>query len=262
MQLGEPIDTLAQPVAAVAPDNAGRPFAVFDIDGTVIRWQLYHAIVDELARQGHIAAEIHQQIRDARMTWKSRRHSGSFSDYEQTLVDAYHAALTDLPVDAYIAAVDHVFETYKDQVYTFTRDLIHDLKEQGYWLFIISGSQQEVIQKLGDYYGFDDVVGTRYEQQAGRFTGQREGVIQRKADILQQLIDKYELSLAGSIAVGDTGSDIAMLEMVEQPIAFNPNHQLFDHARQSGWRVVIERKNMIYNLEPHDGSYLLAKTND
>ena len=26
-----------------------RPFAVFDIDGTIIRWQLYHALADELA---------------------------------------------------------------------------------------------------------------------------------------------------------------------------------------------------------------------
>ena len=34
-------------------------FAVFDIDGTLIRWQLYHAIADELAKSGHIDAETY-----------------------------------------------------------------------------------------------------------------------------------------------------------------------------------------------------------
>ncbi len=28
-----------------------QPFAVFDIDGTIIRWQLYHALADELAKE-------------------------------------------------------------------------------------------------------------------------------------------------------------------------------------------------------------------
>ena len=36
----------------------GRPFAVFDIDGTLIRWQLYHSIADTLARLGHIEPKL------------------------------------------------------------------------------------------------------------------------------------------------------------------------------------------------------------
>ena len=51
-----------------------------------------------------------------------------------------------------------------------------------------------------------------------------------------------------------------MLSTVEQPIAFNPTKQLFEHARTYGWRIVLERKNMVYELEPRDGSYILAQT--
>jgi phosphoserine phosphatase len=50
-----------------------------------------------------------------------------------------------------------------------------------------------------------------------------------------------------------------MLSIVEQPLAFNPTKELFSHARKSGWRVVIERKNMTYELESQNGSYILAK---
>lgn len=51
-----------------------------------------------------------------------------------------------------------------------------------------------------------------------------------------------------SYGVGDTASDISMLEIVDRPIAFNPNHQLYDHARKAGWRIVVERKDMVYDL--------------
>jgi phosphoserine phosphatase len=36
--------------------------------------------------------------------------------------------------------------------------------------------------------------------------------------------------------------------MVENPIAFNPNRKLLDKAKESDWRVVVERKDSIYDL--------------
>lgn len=240
--------------------GAQRRFAVFDIDGTVIRWQLYHAIVDELASLGHLSKNAHQTIQDARMTWKSRSHSTSFDEYEHTVVEAYHRALTDLDVTAYQQAVDSVFEQYKDQVYTYSRDLLRELKAKGYLLFIISGSQQEVVQKLGDYYGFDEAVGTQYEQRDGRFTGEYTAGFEHKDDILRQLIERHNATRKDSIAIGDSTSDITMLELAERPIAFNPTKGLFDHAKKRGWEVVIERKNVIYQLQAHHGQYLLAET--
>ena len=238
---------------------SSQPFAVFDIDGTVIRWQLYHAIVDQLGKQNQLPAGLHAHIRDARHTWKSRSHTSSFSEYEHTLIRVYHEALTNLDSAAYDRAVTTVFETYKDQVYTYTRDLIRELKENGYLLFAISGSQQEIIQKLAEYYGFDEAIGTRYEQLDGHFTGNREAVYGHKGELLTDLMAKHHLSAKGSIAVGDTVSDIDMLQLVERPIAFNPSRELFEHAQGAGWEIVVERKNMIYHLEQHGGTYQLAK---
>ncbi len=251
-------DTGSAPAGGECYAKGMQKFAVFDIDGTVIRWQLYHAIVDELGKHGHLAPGQHERIRQARHTWKSRSHSSSFNEYEEAVIEIYHQALIDLDVYDYAKAIDTVFGTYKDQVYTYTRDLVRDLKIQGYLLFVISGSQHEIIQKLGDYYGFDDVIGTRYEQVDGHFTGHRDVVYGHKAELLQGLIEKHHLTLPGSIAVGDTASDIAMLELVEQPIAFNPSQELLVHAQTKGWPIVIERKNVIYKLEKSDGSYLLV----
>ena len=48
--------------------------------------------------------------------------------------------------------------------------------------------------------------------------------------------------------------------MAEQAIAFNPSQELLDEAMNRGWRIVVERKNIAYILESHDGSYLLETT--
>ena len=38
------------------------------------------------------------------------------------------------------------------------------------------------------------------------------------------------------------------LEMVENPICFNPNEKLYTEAKRQGWKVVVERKDVIYEL--------------
>lgn len=235
-----------------------RPFAVFDIDGTLIRWQLYHALADELVRRGHLDAGQFQKVRQARMAWKKRTEGQSFDKYEQELVDLVNVGITGIKVEDLTQACQAVIDEYKDQVYTYTRDLVRDLKAKNYLLFAISASQAEIVGLLAGYYGFDDYGGSIYETKGGVFTGKIDVLRQeRKPEYLQQLITKHGADLEGSLAVGDSEGDIPMLLAVEQPIAFNPTKKLFEHAKQQGWPVVLERKNVIYQLEPKDGQYQL-----
>ena len=58
-----------------------------------------------------------------------------------------------------------------------------------------------------------------------------------------------EVGLGGSVGMGDTLSDVGFLELVWTPIDFNPNRSLFEVARRRGWPIVVERKDVIYNLQ-------------
>ena len=235
-----------------------RPFAVFDIDGTVIRWQLYHSIVNELGKRGKISPAAVNEIHESRMTWKRRTHSESFNEYERVLIYAYHQALTDLRVSDYLQAVDTVFDEYKEQTYTYTRDMIRRLKQEGYTLIALSGSQQEIIQKLADFYQFDIAVGAQYERAGEVFTSNMVSPVFDKGAYLRNIIAEHQLRLNGSIAIGDSEGDIPVLAMVDTPIAFNPNRKLYEEARANGWKIVIERKNMIYKLSLEDNGYRLT----
>ena len=49
--------------------------------------------------------------------------------------------------------------------------------------------------------------------------------------------------------MGDTESDIAFLKMVENPSSFNPNLKLYQYAKRVGWKMVVERKDVVYSIE-------------
>lgn len=235
-----------------------RPFAVFDIDGTLIRWQLYHAIADRLAKKGELDPREFEKVRESRMSWKTRSGKYSFNVYEEHLVGLVNDTMQEISVAAFKEACQEVIEEYRDQVYTYTRELIKDLRAKNYLLFVISGSQAEIVRLLAQYYAFDDFAGTEYEKKAGRFTGKNTPLrTNRKPVTLKRMVQKHGATWQRSVAVGDSDSDIPMLEAVEQPIAFNPNKTLFEHAKKMGWKVVLERKNMIYELEQANGTYRL-----
>jgi HAD superfamily hydrolase (TIGR01490 family) len=225
-----------------------KNFAVFDIDGTLIRWQLYHALVDRLAKRGHLGEGVYEKVQKSRMAWKRREDEDGFYKYEEDLIKAFNSGIEGLDEKIFDDIVDEVFEQYKDQVYTYTRSLIKGLKKEGYVLFAISGSHNELVKKIADYYGFDDFVGSRYRREGKKMSPDSFVASFYKEEILRELVKKHKLNYKGSYAVGDTSSDAPMLKLVENPIAFNPDKKLYNLAHKNGWKIVVERKNVVYEI--------------
>lgn len=234
-----------------------KKFAVFDIDGTLIRWQLYHAAVDRLAKKGYLGPTARDILHEARMVWKRREHPGSFHDYEQTVVKLYESALTNISVHAFDEVVDEIASEYKEQTYTYTRTLAKTLKEKGYMLFAISGSHHELVGHVARQYEFDDWVGSTYERRGDTFSGKKTIGKSNKADTLEKLVHKHSCTYKDSYGVGDSQSDAALLSVVSYPIAFNPDAELFTLSKKHGWTIVVERKNVVYELKAAAHGYIL-----
>jgi phosphoserine phosphatase len=105
--------------------------------------------------------------------------------------------------------------------------------------------------------GFDKVYGRLLEldARARRFTGKGlfTELIFDKAKVLRRAAEKGGLTMRGSVGVGDTESDIPFLKLVDRPICFNPNKALYRAARRHGWPVVVERKDVIYEMRNGKG---------
>lgn len=236
-----------------------KKFAVFDIDGTFYRWQLYHELVLTLATAEYFpkkdAIELDQR-------WNAWRGGDlQYREYEKFVVETMVKNLPFIPMTAYLAACDKVVEQSAHKTHFYPRALLKQLKSRGYTIIAITGTQQELIERFGEKYDFDIVVGAQYEIANNHFTGKTSLLtVDKKPQILKELVEEHDLTWQDSLAIGDTRGDANLLEIVEQPIAFNPDPELFERAKLEGWKIVLERKNMAYQLEKRGDALVLADT--
>lgn len=230
--------------------NSPRKFAAFDIDGTLFRSGLYREVFYELIKMGVIPAEIAEQSTQMHRKWRHRMHGNAFEEFEQVIIDYLDSSIPKLKICDYDEAARRVLEKKAENVYVYTRDLLKDLKSKGYFTIAISGSTIEVVEPFAERYGFDTWIGQTLERGDEYFTGNITKTHTGKDKILEKLIKEHNLTLEDSYAVGDSNGDVGMLRMVDNPIAFSPTIELFEVARKNNWKIVIERKNSIFELEP------------
>lgn len=226
-----------------------QPVAVFDIDGTIFRSSLVIELVEQLIARAVFPVDARKNYAGALEDWKRRQ--GDYSKYVKKVVEAFAKHAKGVPYGEVADIAGEIIESQKDHTYRYTRDLVKTLKKRGYFLLAVSHSPKFIVDGFGYELGFDKTYGTFYETGASnRFTGaiEDEQLIMNKAAVLTRAVKKEGLTLDGSVGVGDTESDIPMLEMVERAIAFNPNKKLYEHAKKRLWEVVVERKDVIYEL--------------
>lgn len=233
-------------------ESIKRKVAVFDIDGTVFRSSLLVEIVEELIRSGAFPRVARKGYEREYRLWLDRR--GSYEKYITAVVNTFHRYLKGVSFSVFREASRNLMRERKDRVYRYTTDLIRDLKRKKYFLLAISHSPKNIVDEFCAHLGFDKVYGRLYTLGPGqRFTGAVDDLhlIENKANIVKRAVEKEGLTLRGSVGVGDTESDLPLLELVETAICFNPNAALYRHARRNSWRVVVERKDVIYDIEQH-----------
>ncbi len=241
--------------------NHKRPFAAFDIDGTVARTSLLQLVTREMVARGKLSVDAGHEI-DVRLhDFRQKVADESFGEYMSDAVKILFSNLKELPVSEYLQIAEAVVNRSLSNTYVYTRQLMAQLKNHGYFLIAISGSEARLVDFFAKAMGFDASYGAVYYQGETVIDGSVEVLNHSKQQILSDMIQKYNLETKHSVAIGDTSSDIPMLEAAEQGIAFNPNQALFQTARERGWMVVIERKDMVYGLEPQNGSFVLKTTN-
>lgn len=237
-----------------------KKFAVFDIDGTLFRWQLFHELVFELSREGCFSADVSLKLNQAFAKWRGQ--DTSWEDYEKQVISAIADNVAKISTKHLEVAAKIVLDKSGNNVHAYTASLAKSLKAKGYYLLAISGSQQEIAEIFAKKHGFDHCIAMVHKRDTdGNLTdGFDRFVVDKKGKLLQEFVTDNNLSYVDSYAIGDSTSDISMLELVQNPIAFNPNEPLLKAAQDNSWDIVIERKNIAYTLSKKGESYGLAKT--
>lgn len=226
-----------------------KKVAIFDIDGTIFRSSLLIEITEALIQERIFPKNVKKIYVKARDGWLERK--SSYEEYIGAVIETFEKNIKDVRRDEFLKVTQSVVAFHQNRVYCYTRDLVKELRKKNYYILAISNSPREIVKEFCQKLGFNKVYGRVYETDAkGKFTGAvlYEDLIRDKAKILKRALGKERLTLKQSVGVGDTESDIQFLKMVERPICFNPNKKLYQYAKHAGWKIVVERKDVIYYL--------------
>lgn len=226
-----------------------KKIAIFDIDGTIFRKNLQFELINELSWLNVFPRKVRDQIVDCYTSWLE--HKGTYETYRQQLVGLYEQYIRGCSLEDVEHASKLVVSFHKDRTYLFAEKLIARLRKDGYHIIAISGSPIEIVREYNRrHLKFDAVFGSVYElDERGIYTGKAAyEPVKNKGLLLRQYLYEHGMSLDDSYGMGDTESDASFLELVENPIAFNPNENLRAIAAQKGWKVVVEKKDVIYDM--------------
>ena len=211
-------------------------------------------------RRGVFPARAQREVRRDYQNWLDRK--GHYNDYIMQVVRVFYREIAGCEVSRVSASARDVITRQKDRVHRFPRALIGQLHRRGYHLLAISNSPEPMVRRFAKVMAFDDAIGHRLEISKGVYTGrsivsghpQPGASWMDKVALLHQYIaaNNLHVDLRNSIMIGDTEGDVPLLSLVGRPIAFNPSLSLARIARRRGWRIVVERKDAVYEIRHAD----------
>ncbi|MEH6633872.1 MAG: HAD family hydrolase [Halioglobus sp.] len=123
-------------------------------------------------------------------------------------------------------------------------ELIADHRARGDELLIITATNLYITKPIADALGVPDILACEGEIKDGVYTGEPSGVPSYhagKVTRLNQWLAGRDTTLAGAYFYSDSHNDLPLLELVDNPVAVDPDEKLLARAQEMGWPVISLR---------------------
>ena len=214
--------------------------AIFDLDETLIAGDSDHALGEFMIQQGLVDPVSHRRKNDA---FYAQYKRGELD------VDAYLRfackALTEHSAD-YMEGLRAAFveQMIKPLMLNQAMALIDRHRQQGDKLLVITATLEFVTQPIVALLGIDDLIAPIPERINGRYTGAIAGIPSfgsGKVTRLQSWLKGTTYDLQGSHFYSDSANDVPLLELVDYPVAVDPDPRLRAIAEARQWPVISLR---------------------
>lgn len=111
-------------------------------------------------------------------------------------------------------------------------------------LLIITATNYFITRPIATALGVDELVASEGEIVDGLYTGEPSGTPsyhEGKITRLYEWLEGRDISLDGAYFYSDSHNDLPLLEIIDKPIAVDPDDTLLAHARKVGWPVISLR---------------------
>ena len=136
---------------------------------------------------------------------------------------------------------DYINEIIKPMILKKAVDLVRQHKEAGDRLLIITATNSFITKPIGELFGIDELIGTDPEEHLGEFTGKVSGTPSFKEGKVTRLfdwMDEKSQKLADFEKIffySDSHNDLALLEVVTNPVVVNGDKILLEKAQEKNW---------------------------
>jgi HAD superfamily hydrolase (TIGR01490 family) len=211
--------------------------SLFDLDNTLLAGDSEHAWGEFLIEIGAVDEEEFRAENDR-----------LYEEYLAGTLDIYESIRFQLG-----PLMEHPPETLRRWQEEFMRsriepmitqaavDLVEEHRGSGDDLAIITASNSFVTRPIADRFGVGELLAIELERIYGRYTGRvlgtptfQEGKVLR----LQEWIESNCRTLEGSHFYSDSHNDLPLLQLVDHPVAVDPDPVLRAHAEAMGWPIV------------------------
>ncbi|MFA5961205.1 MAG: HAD-IB family phosphatase [Parcubacteria group bacterium] len=224
-----------------------KKIAIFDIDGTIFRKNLAFELLNELSWMKIFPKTVRSELMTLYGHWLD--NEGTYEAYRVKLVDLYEKNLKGKSQEDIIKAAKVVADFNAKRTYIFAKKIIEEMRHD-HVMLMISGSPIEIVKEYAEILQFDAYYGSVYEIDKNKlYTGKTVfEPTHDKGSVVKQFVAENDISLVGSFGIGDTQSDASFLELVDAPIAFNPDLNLRQIAQKKGWKIMVEKKDVLYEI--------------
>ncbi len=113
-------------------------------------------------------------------------------------------------------------------------------RQQGHTLMVITATNSFVTRPIVEAFGIENLIATESKIVNGRYTIDVDGTpcfSTGKVERLNAWMKFNNESLKGSYFYSDSHNDLPLLEIVDHPIAVDPDETLEAVAKQHGWEI-------------------------
>ena len=108
-------------------------------------------------------------------------------------------------------------------------------------MILITATNTFIGKPIAEYFGIDHLLATQPKMINGNYTTEIEGTPcfqEGKVTRLNEWMETHNENLEGSYFYSDSINDLPLLEVVETPIAVDPDDKLKDIAKKRNWSII------------------------
>ncbi len=214
--------------------------AIFDLDNTLLSIDSDHAWGEFLLEQGAVDPVAY---REANERFMADYNAGTL-DMAAFLEMALKPLADNSPEQLSAWHQQFMVSKIEPNILPKAEELLARHRTKGDTLLIITATNRFITAPIAERLGVDHLIAVNPEVKNGRYTGRVSGIPsyrEGKVTRLEKWLEDQDLTMEGAWFYSDSHNDLPLLEIVEHPVAVDPDDTLREIAKERQWRIMSLR---------------------